>query len=164
MVCVRGKCTVVDSASAKVEGCVLTRRWPASGSKETHEKEETHEKVLPVCAAMARAFAENTHANTQDANLKVEALSDDQGKWLGDCRPEWVGMFPRPATCKRLDEFLVLCIVRHTGTDVYQYIPLQLLTDAILSTKETLLHADLGRGVRARKPHRLARPVVTYTE
>ncbi len=38
MVCVRGKCTVVDSASAKVEGNVLTRRWSESGSQTTHEK------------------------------------------------------------------------------------------------------------------------------
>ncbi len=183
MVCVRGKCTVVDSASAKVEGDVLTIRWSKSGSQRTHEK------VLPVCAAMARAFAANTHdhkheanlkvealsddeggSNTHDhkheANLKVEALSDDEGRWLGDCRPEWVGMLPRPATCERSGELTVLCIVNGgpTGTDVYQYIPLQLLTDAILSTKETLLHGDLGLGVRARKPHRLARPVVTYTQ
>jgi hypothetical protein len=167
MVCVRGKCTVVDSDSAVAE--FNDKKVQTARFSQDEKKSQGDEVVLPVCAAMARVFTANREPNLEadlNANLKVEALSDGDGSWLGDCI---AGIRSQPATCElsqMFGEVSLTCTVygRPTGNDVIQYIPLQLLTAAILPTTETLLHGDFGRGVRARKPHRLARPVVTYTE
>ena len=99
ILCALGNFMILDSAlavnsiSGTVERAGYSKGQPA----------------LPVCAAMARAFAER-----KSESLKVEALSDEKGNWL-----------PQAATCRWREgpeRTVVECTVDSHVMTVVQYI------------------------------------------
>jgi hypothetical protein len=154
MVCARGACTVVDSATAVAK---FSEHVPKPVRTIMHilSQFDTHwllqknkyEAVMPVCAAMALEFAR--HEQNSEPDLTVEALSDEQGNWRYT-----------PATCRLSSEVdgHLECSIRRGNTWSMQLVPLEPLP-------RTSDAATFGRGLRltTRRLARPARPVMMYT-
>jgi hypothetical protein len=163
MVCVRGKCTIIDSAEAVAwvnefaGGYVKTSTYKL-GMRGWNPQTSTNQAVRPVCAAMARALAE-ARLDTQldSTNLTAKALSDENGTWLGTYE----------ATCKLRSDGHLECHLRR-GNELDE-LDVQLIPFAsILPTidAERVSAAFFGHGLW-HKTRGLALPahsVVMYTE
>jgi hypothetical protein len=160
MVCVRGKCTIIDSAEAvawvnEFAGRDVKTFTYKLGMSGWNPQTSTNQAVRPVCAAMARALAEARRDTQLDStNLTAKALSDENGTWL-----------EAHATCEFISgKFKILrCNLKRGNELDVQLIPFE----SLLTTIDTArVSAAFGHGLwhKMRDLPLPAHSVVMYTE
>jgi hypothetical protein len=158
MVCVPGKCTIIDSAEAVAwvkgfAGMSVRTLTYKPGMAVWEQQRDITEAVRPVCAAMARALAEaRLDPQLDSTNLTAKALSDENGTWL-----------ETHATCKLRSDGHLECHLKRGNELDAQLIPFASILTTIDAAR---VSAAFGHGLW-HKTRGLALPahsVVMYTE